>query len=290
MRAGLARTRERLSAALGLVEPGAASDWDRLEQALLEADVGVAATAALLAHARSSRSASVAAALRDSMTAILKAAETRVAGGVSARPEVVLVVGVNGVGKTTTVAKLARRSLAEGGKPLLIGADTFRAAALEQLETWAERLNVPLVRGKPGGDSAGVVHDGLSAALARGADQVFIDTAGRLHTRVGLMEELAKLKRVAAKLVEGAPHQSLLVMDATVGGNGLVQARVFSERLGLTGIVLTKMDGTARGGVVLAVAKELGLPVRFTGTGEAVEDFQAFSCEDFVGGLLDSSD
>jgi fused signal recognition particle receptor len=200
-----------------------------------------------------------------------------------------MVVGVNGVGKTTSVAKLARRLGGGGKRVLIVAADTFRAAAQEQLATWAERAGVPLAAGEAGRDPASVVHDGLTQAVAEEFDEAVIDTAGRLHTKRPLMDELAKVGRVASRVVPESPHETLLVLDATVGTNGLVQARQFQSALPVTGIVLTKMDGTARGGIAIAIAKELGLPVRYTGVGEGLDDLVPFSAPEFVDALLSIS-
>ncbi|MCA1958461.1 MAG: signal recognition particle-docking protein FtsY [Nitrospira sp.] len=202
------------------------------------------------------------------------------------RPFVVLAVGVNGVGKTTTIAKMARRLAQAGRRPLLVAADTFRAAAIEQLQVWADRLEVPIIRQRHGADPASVAFDGLAAAKARGTDVVLIDTAGRLHTKSNLMEELRKVKRVVGRESPGAPHEVLLVLDATVGQNALAQARQFHEAVGVTGLVLTKLDGTARGGIVVAIAEELKIPVRLVGVGEGVEDLQDFNPEAFVAALF----
>ena len=202
------------------------------------------------------------------------------------KPFVILIVGVNGVGKTTTVAKLAQRLVAQGSRPLLVAADTFRAAAIEQLQVWAERIGVEVIRHRPGADPAAVVYDGMTAAKARGADVLLIDTAGRLHTKVNLMEELRKVKRVLAQDGSGAPHEVLLVLDASVGQNALSQARQFNEAVGVTGLALTKLDGTARGGIVVAIADALKIPVRLVGVGEAVEDLQDFNAEAFVDALF----
>ena len=202
------------------------------------------------------------------------------------KPFVILIVGVNGVGKTTTVAKLAQRLVAQGSRPLLVAADTFRAAAIEQLQVWAERIGVEVIRHRPGADPAAVVYDGMTAAKARGADVLLIDTAGRLHTKVNLMEELRKVKRVLAQDGSGAPHEVLLVLDASVGQNALSQARQFNEAVGVTGLALTKLDGTARGGIVVAIADALKIPVRLIGVGEAVEDLQDFNAEAFVDALF----
>ncbi len=196
-------------------------------------------------------------------------------------------VGVNGVGKTTTMGKLANRLRQEGHTVLLCAADTFRAAAIEQLEVWAKRANVEIVKQKSGSDPAAVVYDAVSAAAARGIDAVIVDTAGRLHTKSNLMAELEKMKRTAAKVVAGAPHEILLVMDATTGQNGLVQAREFTSAVGVTGIVLTKLDGTAKGGIVVAITRELNLPVRFVGVGEQMDDLVPFDAEAFVNSLFD---
>ncbi len=202
------------------------------------------------------------------------------------RPFVVLAVGVNGVGKTTTIAKMARRLAQAGRRPLLVAGDTFRAAAIEQLQVWADRLEVPIIRQRHGADPASVAFDGIAAAKARGMDVVLIDTAGRLHTKSNLMEELRKVKRVVARESPGAPHEVLLVLDATVGQNALAQARQFHEAVGVTGLVLTKLDGTARGGIVVAIAEELKIPVRLVGVGEGVEDLQDFNPEAFVAALF----
>ncbi len=287
LREGLIRTRDSLSQGLGLATAGPEPDWEQLEEALIGADVGLTATGELVEAARSARKTEVRRALADEIKTILAGPDRNSAPSPrSTKPEVVLVVGVNGVGKTTTVAKLAHRSIQAGRKTLVVAADTFRAAAVEQLETWAERIHVDLIKGSEGIDAASVVHDGLQAALARGMDEVIIDTAGRLHTKRPLMDELAKVKRIAGRLVDGAPHKTLLVMDATVGGNGLVQARQFSEALGVDGIVLAKLDGTAKGGIVVAIARELGIPVRFTGVGEGLSDLLAFSPDDFAEALM----
>ena len=201
-------------------------------------------------------------------------------------PTVYLVVGVNGVGKTTTIGKLAHRLTRQGRSVIVAAADTFRAGAVEQLERWAERAGAEFVRGQPGGDPAAVAYDAIGAAQARGTDVVLIDTAGRLHTHGGLMEQLAKVDRVVRRRLEGAPHETLLVLDATVGQNGLVQAREFSRFVTVTGIVLAKMDSTARGGIVVALREELGIPVRMVGVGEQPRDLRRFDADDFVQGVL----
>jgi fused signal recognition particle receptor len=196
-------------------------------------------------------------------------------------------VGVNGSGKTTTTAKLARRAAEEGRSVLLAAADTFRAGAIEQLDAWAERLRLPVVRHQEGADPSAVLFDALAAARARGVQLLLVDTAGRLHTKKNLMEELAKMRRIAAREVPGAPHQVLLVLDATTGGNGLAQARRFVEAVGATGVVLTKLDGSARGGIVLAIYRELRLPVLFVGVGEGVDDLVPFEAGEYARALLE---
>ena len=202
------------------------------------------------------------------------------------QPEVILVVGVNGVGKTTSIAKLARYYLDQNRKPLLVAADTFRAAAIEQLDVWASRLEMEIVKQQAGSDPSAVIFDGLKAAKSRQFDPVIVDTAGRLHTKYNLMTELSKMCRIASREVPGAPHQVLLVIDATTGQNGLSQARQFTEHSGTTGIILTKLDGTAKGGVVIAIARELGLPIQFVGIGEKIEDLIPFNPRDFVASLF----
>ncbi len=287
LREGLLRTRDRLSEGLGLATAGAEPDWEQLEETLLAADVGLKATSELLEAVRSVRTdEEVRDVLTRTLTNILQDPESANPESIPQKPKAVLVVGVNGTGKTTTVAKLAHRAKEAGRLPLLVAADTFRAAAIEQLETWAKRIGVEIIKGQEGSDAASVVHEGLQAARSAGYDEVLIDTAGRLHTKRPLMDELAKVKRVAGRVVEGAPHQTLLVMDATVGSNGLAQARQFSEALGVQGIVLTKLDGTAKGGIVVAVARELGIPVRYTGVGEGLDDLLAFSAADFVSAIM----
>ena len=290
LKEGLARTRGTLASGLGLATAGDEPDWDQLEEALVAADVGVAATVELVEALRSTwgrrPDEDIRAVLSKEILAILRHTSPDGLRTAAVPPNVVLVVGVNGVGKTTTVARLAHRAARAGRKSLIVAADTFRAAALEQLETWANRLGVDLIRGDEGTDPAAVVHEGLQAAVARSVDDVFVDTAGRLHTKKPLMDELAKVKRVAGRLIPEAPHQTLLVMDATVGGNGLVQAQRFSESLGVDGIVLTKLDGTAKGGIVVAVARELGLPVVYAGVGQGEDDLMDFSAEQFVDALV----
>jgi fused signal recognition particle receptor len=208
-------------------------------------------------------------------------------GKLNNEPRVLFVVGVNGTGKTTTIGKLTNRLKKEGARVVLCAADTFRAAAIEQLEVWARRSGVELIKQKPGADPSAVVFDALSAARARAADIVIVDTAGRLHTKSNLMAELDKMKRTAAKVIPGAPHDVLLVLDATTGQNGLNQAREFWSHAGVTGIVLTKLDGTAKGGIVVAIARELNLPIRFVGTGEKINDLVPFDAQTYVNSLFD---
>jgi fused signal recognition particle receptor len=260
---------------------------DALEELLISADLGVAATdriiTAVKSHARSGES------LRDLVKAeirrIFDAVDQPIA--VQTPPQVTLIVGVNGTGKTTTVGKLANVLRNEGRRPLICAADTFRAAAVEQLEIWAKRAGVEMVRAREGSDPAAVVFDAVSSAKAKGRDPVLVDTAGRLHTRVNLMNELDKIRRVAAREVPGAPHEVLLVLDATVGQNGLTQAREFTSVAGVNGIVLTKLDGTAKGGVAVAIANDLKLPIRWVGVGEGIDDLVQFSSSEYVDGLFE---
>ena len=270
----------------------------KLENALLAADLGVRTTREILEalRAKVERHALTDAAqlkmeLKSQLIGILGgsngAAPAATSDTSQVAPQVVFVVGVNGTGKTTTIGKLAYRLRQEGRTVLLCAADTFRAAANEQLEIWAKRVGVEVIKQKPGADPAAVVYDALAAARARSTDAVIVDTAGRLHTKSNLMAELEKMKRTAAKLVPGAPHDVLLVMDATTGQNGLSQAREFTAAVGVTGIVLTKLDGTAKGGIVVAIVRELGLPIRFVGTGETLEDLVPFDPQTFVNSLFD---
>jgi fused signal recognition particle receptor len=224
--------------------------------------------------------------LKDEILFILGPPEPEPPGFLSTRPWVVLVVGVNGVGKTTTIGKLANLYRQKGNHVLVCAGDTFRAAAVEQLEIWCERAGIGLVKHQGGGDPSAVVYDSLEAAKARGVDIVLIDTAGRLHTKKNLMEELDKVKRISGRLVKDAPQEILLVLDAVTGQNGLVQAKQFFEKSGLTGIVLTKLDGSAKGGVVISIRRELGVPIRYIGVGEGIDDLIPFSPGDFVEGLF----
>lgn len=267
---------------------------DALEDALLAADVGPS-TAAELVEAVRIEAGRRDAGEPDVVRRVLKAEIERrlsvpgppVGSPAPGQPRVILMVGVNGTGKTTTAAKLAARSAAAGGKPVLAAADTFRAAAIDQLEVWAERIGIPLVKHRPGADPAAVVFDACAIAKARGADLLLIDTAGRLHTKHNLMEELSKIRRIAGREIERAPHEVLLVLDAVTGMNGLAQAREFLKAAGVTGLVLTKMDGTAKGGVILAIVRELAIPVRYVGVGETVDDLLDFDPASFASALID---
>lgn len=296
LRRGLTATRRRLAEQLDSVLRRGPRPVDvllgELEEVLVGADVGVRTTAALLAPLRDGLGGEVdPAAVKDALRRTLRGVlEAPPAPEPAAKPWVILVTGINGVGKTTTVGKLAALHRAAGRRVLLVAADTFRAAASEQLTIWAERSGADLVRHASGADPASVVFDGLQAARARGIDVVLIDTAGRLHTRTPLMQELAKLGRVIAREIPGAPHETLLVLDATTGQNAVNQARVFSEAVSLSGVVLTKLDGTAKGGVLIAVRHELGLPIRYVGVGEGVEDLRPFDAGDFVDALFGGFD
>ena len=260
---------------------------EALEELLISADVGMAATdriiAAVKSRARGNES------FRDLVKQEIRRIFESVDGTVakSGTPNVTLVVGVNGTGKTTTVGKLANLLKKDGQSPLICAADTFRAAAVEQLEIWAKRAGVDIVRAREGSDPAAVVFDAISSGKARGRDPILVDTAGRLHTRVNLMNELDKIRRVASREVPGAPQEVLLVLDATVGQNGVTQAREFTSAAGVNGIVLTKLDGTAKGGVAVAIANDLKLPIRYVGVGEAIDDLVAFSAEEYVDGLFE---
>jgi fused signal recognition particle receptor len=260
---------------------------EALEEALISADVGVAATDQIVAAVRAKRERreSLRTLVKEEIRGILSGANLPAGNG--HRPHVVLIVGVNGTGKTTTVGKLARLMKESGRMPLICAADTFRAAAVEQLEIWAKRAGVDIIRAKTGADPAAVVFDALAAGKARQRDVVLVDTAGRLHTRVNLMTELDKIRRVAAREVEGAPHEVLLVLDATVGQNGLAQAREFMNVAGVNGIVLTKLDGTAKGGIAVAIAHDLKLPIRYVGVGEAIDDLIPFSPDEYVDALFE---
>jgi fused signal recognition particle receptor len=290
----LSRTRDALAGGLDRLFAGRKEIdealLEDLEELLITADLGVDTALHLIQGIRVrvkrrelGEVERLKAALHEEMVALVSAPPPP---EMASKPWVVLLVGVNGVGKTTTIAKLAHQDRRRGLTPLLIAADTFRAAAVEQLEIWGGRAGAQVVKQKHGADPAAVVFDGLAAAQARGADTVYIDTAGRLQTKVNLMEELKKIHRTAAKKLPGAPHETFLVLDATTGQNALSQARLFHEAVGLTGIILTKMDGTAKGGVALAVAHETGIPLRYLGVGEGMEDLRPFDAEAFVAAIL----
>jgi len=259
---------------------------DALEELLISADIGVAATDRIIAAVKSQtrNGASLRDLVKQEIKGIFAAVDTPIA--VAAHPQVTLIVGVNGTGKTTTVGKLANLLKSEGKKPLICAADTFRAAAVEQLEIWAGRAGVDMVRAREGADPAAVVFDAISSGKAKGREPILVDTAGRLHTRVNLMNELEKIRRIASREVPGAPQEVLLVLDATVGQNGVSQAREFMGVAGVNGIVLTKLDGTAKGGVAVAIAHDLKLPIRYVGVGEGIDDLIPFSADDYVDGLF----
>ena len=300
IRAGLAKTaqqiRQRLGAEPGAVTPPASGPAGRavsvtnvdtleaVEQALIAADVGLPATDRIMQAVKADREGSIGARVARVVLGILN--DVRPAPEIGALPHVILIVGVNGTGKTTTVGKLARVYQAAGRSVLVCAADTFRAAAVEQLAVWTERAGVDLVRAQSGADPAAVTFDAISAAKARGREIVIVDTAGRLHTRANLMSELDKIRRVVGRVVPGAPHEVLLVLDATVGQNGLVQAREFMAASGANGIVLTKLDGTAKGGVAVAIANDLKLPIRYAGVGEGLDDLVPFDAATYVDALF----
>jgi fused signal recognition particle receptor len=276
-----ALTQELASAAF---DPGDELAWERLEEALIRGDVGVRATAELVRRLEArGELGDLNEALAEEIADLLGDPGTL---DVSAEPAVLLVVGVNGTGKTTTIGKLAQRLRQHGHSVVLGAADTFRAAAEEQLEIWAERAGAAFVGGERGADPASVAYDAIETAARDGRDVVIVDTAGRLHTQANLMEELAKVRRVIGGKLEGAPHETLLVVDATTGQNGLQQARLFGEAVGVTGVALTKLDGSAKGGIAVAIAYELGLPVKLIGVGESLEDLRPFDPDDFARALV----
>ena len=296
MKQAVSRTRETLSAKIETIAAMTRTVDERaleeLETALRTSDLGIQTTTAILDALRDRAKrqaieggAELRALLKEQLLAILTAPQKPLVLPDSP-PRVTFLVGVNGTGKTTTSGKLAAWSRAEGRTVLLCAADTFRAAAIEQLEVWAQRSGVEMIKTRHGGDPAAVLYDAVSSAKAKHIDELYVDTAGRLHTKSGLMDELEKMRRTAAKLIPGAPHEVLLVMDATTGQNGLQQARQFTQSAGVTGIVLTKLDGTAKGGIAVAIAKEMNLPVRFVGVGEQMTDLLEFSPEAFVDSLL----
>ena len=294
---------ERIEAVVGGKRKIDAQVLDELEEALIGADLGVQTALAIIEKARQQVSRKqlndvdeLKRLVKDELKAILDSAgRNRKSGTVASetevpldiKPYVVMIVGVNGVGKTTTIGKLAHRIKSENNEVLICAADTFRAAANDQLSIWADRSGVPLIQQKPGTDPSAVLFDSIVSARARGADVLIVDTAGRLHTKTNLMQELEKMRRIAGREVTGAPHEVLLVIDAVTGQNGLEQARQFTKSVPVTGLVLTKLDGTAKGGIVIAIAKELGIPIRYVGVGEQMNDLIEFSPEAYVNGLFD---
>jgi fused signal recognition particle receptor len=297
LKAGLSRTKQQLverfddivrvaDAPERRTRPIDVDTIEALEEVLIGADVGVAATERILGavRARARSGESLRELVRDEILAVFRDAQRDIPQG---HPHVTLIVGVNGTGKTTTVGKLASLSKSQGNDPLICAADTFRAAAVDQLQIWADRAGVEILRARDGTDPAAVVYDAVVSGKARGRSPILVDTAGRLHTRVNLMQELEKIRRVAAREVPGAPHEVLIVLDATVGQNGLTQAKQFMDAAGVNGVVLTKLDGTAKGGVAVAIAHYLKLPIRYVGVGEGIEDLIPFSPDDYVTALFE---
>jgi fused signal recognition particle receptor len=299
LKQGLNKSRDNWTEKIGAIFQN--RSWDenslaQMEETLIAADIGVTASRRLVDELRS-RAPNGNGDLAEEMTARLQAAMAEMLQSrsraptlapLSVRPWVVIFLGVNGVGKTTTIGKLAAQYRGAGKKVLLVAGDTFRAAAIEQLDAWAGRVGVDVVKHRAGADPSAVVFDGMQAAKSRGVDVLLIDTAGRLHNKIHLIEELKKIRRVITREQPDAPHETLLVLDATTGQNGLQQARVFKESADITGIVLTKLDGTAKGGVILGIQEELGVPVKYVGVGEEVEDLQPFDAEDFARALFES--
>jgi len=297
MKKAFSATKDNLVNRIEAVLGGAAgideNTLEELEGILLGADLGVKATTRIMDEIRNQRRAGavrtaddVRAGIRKQLLGILEARAKRPQAEVAQGREVWMIVGVNGTGKTTTVGKLAALLAAEGKKVLVCAADTFRPAAIEQLAVWVERSGAELVKSRIGADPSSVLHDALAAATARGNDFVLVDTAGRLHTRGNLMQELEKMRRVASRQVTGAPHEVFLILDATTGQNGLVQAKEFMKSIGVTGLIVTKLDGTAKGGILFSITQELGIPVRFIGVGESIDDLLEFSPEQFVDSLF----
>ena len=297
MKEAVSRTREnlaeRIEEAVSFSKEIDRNTLDDLEATLIGADLGTTTTHEVLEKLREKADrkqikdvAELKRLLKEEILSILTTTNSRPVQRVEGTPEVILVVGVNGTGKTTTIGKLSQVFRSQGKNVLLCAADTFRAAAIEQLEVWGQRTGTEVIKTKAGGDPAAVLFDALQAATARKVDFVVVDTAGRLHTKTSLMAELDKMRRTAQRIISGAPHETLLVMDATTGQNGLQQARQFTEAAGVTGIVLTKLDGTAKGGVVVAISRELGLPVRYVGVGEKAGDLLPFDPKEFVDSLF----
>ena len=297
MKEAVTRTRENLSERIEEVVAFSKeidrSTLDDLEASLIGADLGATTTQEILQDLRDKADrkqikdvSELKRLIKEQLLAILQQGSSRPVQRVDGVPEVILVVGVNGTGKTTTIGKLSQVFRSDGKTVLLCAADTFRAAAIEQLEVWGQRTGTEVIKTKAGGDPAAVLFDALQAASARHTDYVIVDTAGRLHTKTNLMAELEKMRRTAQRIIPGAPHETLLVMDATTGQNGLQQARLFTQSAGVTGIVLTKLDGTAKGGVVVAITRELGVPVRYVGVGEKPSDLLPFNPAEFVDSLF----
>ena len=300
LKAGLSKTRSGLTEGIANLVVGRKQIDDELledlETQLLTADVGVEATQSIVAdltqrvaRKQLSDADALMSALRDDMRSMLAPVNAPLTIPASEQPFVLLMVGINGAGKTTTIGKIARRLQAEGRSVMLAAGDTFRAAAVEQLQAWGERNDIPVIAQQQGSDSASVIFDALQAARARKVDVLIADTAGRLHTQTNLMEELKKIKRVLGKLDASAPHEVMLVVDAGTGQNALNQAREFNQAVGLTGITLTKLDGTAKGGIIFAIAKQQSIPIRFIGVGESIEDLRPFDAEEFVDALFADS-
>lgn len=300
LKAGLAKTRANFTSGISNLILGKktldAELIDLIEMQLLSADVGVEATQQLMHHltqklARKelTDSETVFRNLQEEMKAILSPCQGPLTIPDTKTPFMILVVGINGSGKTTTIGKLAKHLQNAGKKVMLAAGDTFRAAAIEQLQVWGERNNIPVITQQPGADTAAVIYDAMEAAKARGMDILIADTAGRLHTQTNLMEELKKVKRVVAKLDSTAPHETLLVLDAGIGQNALNQAKQFNDAVGVSGIVLTKLDGTAKGGIIFAIAKKLNIPLRFIGVGEGIDDLRPFDADEFVTALFDTN-
>ena len=289
----LSATRQALGRGLASLFGGgalSADTRDDLEAALLQADLGVTATTRILEQLDRQDAANPRDGLRAVLLAMIATCEKPLAIPATPRPYVIMVVGVNGAGKTTTIGKMAHHLHQAGHRVMLAAGDTFRAAAVEQLKVWGERNQVPVIAQPTGADAAAVAHDALQAARARGSDVLIVDTAGRLHTQSGLMDELRKIKRVLQKIDPAAPHEVLLVLDAGIGQNALAQLKHFHDAVGVTGLVLTKLDGTAKGGVVFALAEQFKLPIRFIGVGEGIDDLRPFVATDFVDALLPAAD
>jgi fused signal recognition particle receptor len=301
LKQGLSKTRTRFSSGIGTLILGKKTldkeFIELIETQLLSADVGISATQQLITsltrkldRKELQDSAAVLASLQEEMKSILRPCQQILNIDADKKPFVILVVGINGAGKTTTIGKLAKSLQAANASVVLAAGDTFRAAAVEQLQVWGERNKVPVVAQQPGADPAAVIFDAIESAKARGTDIVIADTAGRLHTQNNLVEELKKVKRVIAKLDPSAPHETLLVLDASVGQNALNQAQQFNDAVGVTGLAITKLDGTAKGGIIFAIAKQLNIPIRYIGVGEGIDDLRPFDADDFVNALFEMTD